>query len=272
MKIIYINTNTERVFYSAKELREDLEFQRRFSNYLANIGVSKSLISSNFYSLVTQENLQKFFNEYCNTNWKMFTTEKNVVYIGWWDEVITDDLDYFISQLDPDDLYGSVIDNYRSIDELYKDIKSKNETCSEFLWRTILKDESIYQKIDLTEISNKKEIYIDYTQQEYYTSYEELRRKTGSKADKDHTQDFWKNDPDKEVFITNNDVIYIDWINEKTYDNIFELLTRRWEQTHMSVADLKYLVDIATSAKGDYTKIISSLYSSDIVTVAYINE
>ena len=128
MKTIYINTATETVFYSVSELKENADFRQRFSNYLVDIGILKTLVSSKFYSFVTQENLQEFFNEYCNTNWKMFTTEKDVVYIGWWDEIITDDFDYFISQLDPDDLYNSAIDNYESFEKMYNDIKSKNHS------------------------------------------------------------------------------------------------------------------------------------------------
>lgn len=272
MKTIYINTGCEKVFYSIKELKKNPDFQQRFSDYLIENGISESILSSKFDSFVTYERVTNFFNELCDCdNWKMFTTEKDFIYIRWGEEIITDNLDYLVSQLDSDRLYDLVTENYNSFEVLFKNIKNTKDTCNEFLLHNVLKYDSNYEVIDLTKVKDtKNEIYIDYKNQEYYTSYEELCKKTKDFLDKSHTQELYKQDYRKDFLSTDNDVVYIDWIGKQVYDNVFKLLLRT--RSPITADHMKIFIDTITSAKGDYNKLVSLFYDSDSVTTVHFNK
>lgn len=270
MKTIYINTNTEKVFYSIKELKENLDFKNRFSKFLTEERIPKTALSSNFDNFVTYERVAKFFDKLYD-HWEMFSTEKDFVYIRWWEEIITDDLDYFISQLGSNELYNSITENYDSFNVLFKDIKNTNGTCNEFLMHKVLKNDSNYKIIDLKKVKDtKNEIYIDYKNQEYYTSYEELCKKTKDVLDKSHTQELYKQDYRKDFLSTDNDVVYIDWIGKQVYDNVFKLLLRT--RSPITADHMKIFIDTITSAKGDYNKLVSLFYDSDSVTTVHFNK
>ena len=272
MKTIYINAGREKVFYSIKELKEDFDFQCQFSNYLFENGIipSKSIPSSQFDSFVTHERLKEFFNE-LYSSWKMLTTEKDIIYIRWWEKIITDDLEDFISQLDLDELvHNLVTEKYNSFKVLFKDIKNTNDTFSEFLMHNALKDDSNYKIIDLKKIKEKKEIYIDYKNQEYYTSYEELYKKTKDVLDKSHTQTLWADAYDKDFLSTDSDVVYIDWVCRQVYDNVFKLLVQT--RSPITADDMKTFVNTITSSKGDYDELVNLLYDSELVTTVHLNE
>ena len=148
MKTIYIDKKTKTVFYSIKELKKNPDFQQRFSDYLIENGTSESILFSKFDSFVTHERVTNFFNELCDCDsWKMFTTEKDFIYIRWWEEIITDNLDYFISQLDSDRLYDLVTEKYNSFNILFKDIKNKKNTWKESLLHNILTDNSFMHAV-----------------------------------------------------------------------------------------------------------------------------
>lgn len=270
MKTIYINTNTEKVFYSIKELKENADFKSRFSKFLTEERISKTALSSNFDNFVTYERVAKFFDKLYD-HWEMFSTEKDFIYIRWWEEIITDDLDYFISQLGSDELYNLITENYDSFNVLFKDIKNTNGTCNEFLMRKVLKNDSNYKIIDLKKVKDtKKEIYIDYKNQEYYTSYEELCKKTKDVLDKSHTQELYKQDYRKDFLSTDSDVVYIDWIGKQVYDNVFKLLLRT--RSPITADHMKIFIDTITLAKGDYNKLVSLFYDSDSVTTIHFNK
>lgn len=270
MKTIYINTNTEKVFYSIKELKENADFKNRFSKFLIEERIPKTALSSNFDNFVTYERVAKFFDKLYD-HWEMFSTEKDFVYIRWWEEIITDDLDYFISQLGSNELYNLITENYDSFNVLFKDIKNTNGTCNEFLLYNVLKNDPNYKIIDLKKVKDtKKEIYIDYKNQEYYTSYEELCKKTKDVLDKSHMQELYKQDYRKDFLSTDSDVVYIDWIGKQVYDNVFKFLLRT--RSPITADHMKIFIDTITLAKGDYNKLVNLFYDSDSVTTVHFNK
>lgn len=146
MKTIYINTAIEKVFYSIDELKQDKDFVAEFVEYFCE---SKQIID-NLNSLFTYENIRNF----CDNSediWMTYSTNKDTVYVDMWNNIVSDNLEDFISQLRQDEMYEEVLSNYDSLKELFNDIKNDCDTYNDFIFYNFLDGNPRYTTINLKE-------------------------------------------------------------------------------------------------------------------------
>ena len=151
MKRIYIDTENHRIFKSIDELKQDVWFLTDFlCDYRSYLDINKNNKSKKLSEIITDKNIEDFLG-LTNTNWVTLTTDKNTVYLNWGMGIFTDDLKYFIDQLDPEEVITETIRNYDNFLDLFNEIKNTNENGYEFIVRKYIEYAEDYDIINLEE-------------------------------------------------------------------------------------------------------------------------
>lgn len=144
MKTIYIDTENHRIFKSIDELKQDVRFLAEFLEDWLDCTDKK------LSEILTDKNIGDFFDR-TFSNWEILRTNKNTIYINWGMDIFTDDLTFFIDQLDPDEVITETIRNYDNFLDLFNEIKNTNENGYEFIARKYIKYAEDYDIVNLEE-------------------------------------------------------------------------------------------------------------------------
>ena len=151
MKTIYIDTENHRIFKSIDELKQDDWFLTDFlCDYRFYLDTDKNNKSKKLSEIITDENIEDFLG-FTNADWVTLTTNKNTVYLNWGMGIFTDDLKYFVEQLDPDEVITETIRNYDNFLDLFNEIKNTSENGYEFIARKYIEYAEDYDIINLEE-------------------------------------------------------------------------------------------------------------------------
>ena len=151
MKRIYIDTENHRIFKSIDELKQDVWFLTDFlCDYRSYLDINKNNKSKKLSEIITDKNIEDFLG-LTNTNWVTLTTDKNTVYLNWGMGIFTDDLKYFVYQLDPEEVMTETIRNYDNFLDLFNEIKNTSENGYEFIVRKYIEYAKDYDIINLEE-------------------------------------------------------------------------------------------------------------------------
>ena len=144
MKRIYIDTENHRVFKSIDELKQDIKFLAEF------LGDWIDCTDKKLSEILTDKNIEDFFDRpFCD--WEVLRTDKNTIYINWGMDIFTDDLKYFVDQLDPEEVITETTRNYDNFLDLFNEIKNTNENGYEFIARKYIEYAEDYDIVNLEE-------------------------------------------------------------------------------------------------------------------------
>lgn len=151
MKRVYIDTENHRVFKSIDELKQDVWFLTDFlCDYRFYLDADKNNKSKKLSEIITDENIEDFLG-FTNTDWVTLITNKNTVYLNWGMGIFTDDLKYFVDQLDCDEILNEITRNYDNFLDLFDKIKNTKENGYEFILHNYIEYAEDYDIVNLEE-------------------------------------------------------------------------------------------------------------------------